>query len=77
MNLNKQKKRQALTSHGVSSLVIDNSGGQTGERNVTITGFYFDFAAKKEHSSASTLRSLLKQIVLGLEEVLEWISRAY
>jgi len=30
MNLNEQKKRQVLTSHGVSSFVIVNLGGPAG-----------------------------------------------
>ena len=75
MNLNEQKKQQVLTSHGGSSLAIDNFGSQSRGQNVTVTDFNFDFAAKKEQSPASTLGGLLKRLVFGLEEVLEGISR--
>ena len=47
MNLNEQKEQQVLTSYGVSSLVINTLGGQAGGQSATVTGFYFDFAAKK------------------------------
>lgn len=39
MNLNEQKKQQLLTSHGGSSLAIDNFGGQARGQNVAVTDF--------------------------------------
>ena len=65
-----------LTSRGVSSLVIDSLCDQAG-RNATIACFYFDFAAQKEQSPTSMLGALVKQLVWGLEEIPEEISRVY
>jgi len=42
-----------------------------------VAGFYFDFAAQKEQSSASMMGALLKQAVGGLENVPREIARAY
>jgi len=39
--------------------------------------FYFDFETRKEQSTASALGSLLKQIVTGVENMPEEISRAF
>jgi len=67
-----------LTSHGVSSMVIDNLCSQVvREGNTAVACFYFDFAARNEQSLASMLGSLLKQLVFGLSEVPEEISEAY
>ena len=66
-----------LTSHGVSSLVIDRLCDQARGEYVTVACFYFDFAAQKEQSSTNMLKALLKQIVGGLEEVPGEISEAY
>ena len=66
-----------LTSRDVSSLVIDSLCDQAGGRNATIACFYFDFAAQKEQSPTSTLGALVKQLVWGLEEIPEEISRVY
>jgi len=66
-----------LTSRGVSSLVIDNLCNQAGRRNSTVACFYFDFATPKEHSPTSALGCLLRQLVFGLEDIPEEISRAY
>ena len=71
------RKRQALTSHHVSSLVIDTLCDQDGEKNVTVACFYFDFAAQNDQSPTTTMGALLKQVVGGLEEIPEEISRAY
>jgi len=46
-------------------------------QNTAVTCFYFDFAARKEHSATSMLGSLLKKIVRGLEKVPEEISQAF
>ena len=66
-----------LTSRNVSSVVIDNLCNQAREQNATVACFYFDFASQNEQSPASILGSLLKQLVFGLEEIPEEISKAY
>ena len=66
-----------LTSCDASSLVIDSLCDQARGQNVTIACFYFDFAAQKEQSLTGMLGALLKQLVCGLEETPEEISRAY
>ena len=66
-----------LTSRDVSSLVIDELCDQAGGRNATVACFYFDFAIQKEQSPTSMLGALLKQLVCGLEETPEEVSRAY
>ena len=66
-----------LTRRDISSLVIDNLCNQAGRRNTTVACFYFDFATPKEHSPASALGCLLRQLVFGLEEIPEEISRGY
>ena len=62
-----------LTSRGVSSLVVDTLCDQ----GIAVTCFYFDFAARKEHSATSVLGSLLKQVASGMERIPEEISRAF
>ena len=57
--------------------MIDRLCDQAGEQGATVACFYFDFAAQKDQSSASTMGALLKQVVAGLEEVPPEISRAY
>ena len=71
------KKGQALTSRNVSSLVIDTLCDQDGEQNTTVACIYFDFAAQNDQSPTITMGALLKQVVGGLEEIPEEISRAY
>ena len=66
-----------LTSRDVSSLVIDNLCDRAREQNATVACFYFDFAAQKAQNTTSMLGALLKQLVCGLEETPEEISRAY
>ena len=66
-----------LTSCDASSLVIDWLGDQAEGQGATVAGFYFDYAAQKEQSPASMLGAMLKQVVSGLGEVPEEISRAY
>ena len=68
---------KVLTSCDASSLVIDNLCDQAGSGNSTISCFYFDFAAKNEQSLTNMLGALLKQVVSGLKETPEEISRAY
>ena len=57
--------------------MIDTLCDQDGEQNATIACFYFDFAAQKDQSPASMMGALLKQVVSGLEEIPEAVSRAY
>ena len=66
-----------LTRGDVSSLVIDYLCDQAGGQNATVACFYFDFAAKKEQPSARVLGCLPRQLVFGLEEIPEEISKAY
>jgi len=66
-----------LTSYDSSSLVIDYLCDQGEGQNATIVCFYFDFASRKEQSPTSMLGCLLSQLVFGLEEIPEEISRAY
>ena len=57
--------------------MIDTLCDQDGEQNATVACIYFDFAAQKDQSPTITMGALLKQIVGGLEEIPEEISRAY
>ena len=66
-----------LRSCNTSSLVIDTLGNWSREQNATVACFYFDFAAQKEQSPTSTLSSLLKQVVCGLEEIPGKITKAF
>ena len=66
-----------LTSHDVSSLVVDRLCDQARGKNTAITCFYFDLAARKEQPVTSVLGSLLKQIISRQEKVPEEISRAF
>ena len=66
-----------LTSHDISSLVVDRLCDQAKEQNTAVTCFYFDFAARKEQSVINVLGSLLKQIVGGMANVPEEISQAF
>ena len=66
-----------LTSHDVSSLVVDRLCDQRRGQNTAVTCFYLDFAARKEQSVASILGSLLRQVVGGMEKVPEEIMRAF
>ena len=78
MNLIERKKKyQVLTSRDSSSLVIDSLCNQAEGQNDTVTCFYFDFAARNEQSPTHILGSLLKQLVFGVEEIPEEISKAY
>ena len=68
---------QVLTGRDASSLVVDTLAGLTRGQGAAIACFYFDFAARKEQSSASALGALLKQVVSGLEEIPGEIVEAY
>ena len=58
-------------------MVIDSLCNHARGQNTTVACFYFDFATPKEHSPTSALGCLLRQLVFGLEEIPEEISRAY
>jgi len=66
-----------LTGHHVSSLVVDRLSDQSRGQNTAVTCFYLDFAARKEQSVASIMGSLVRQVVGGMENVPEEITRAF
>ena len=57
--------------------MIDSLCDQAREQNATVACFYFDFAAQNDQSCTNAMGALLKQVVGGLEEIPEEISRAY
>lgn len=71
-----EEEWQVLTS-GDSSLVIDSLCSLAEGGNATVAYIYFDFATQKEQSTVNTLGYLLRQLIFGLEEIPEEISRAY
>ena len=73
----RDERELVLTSHDVSSLVVDKLCDQARGQNAAVTCFYFDFANRKEQSASRTLGSLLRQVVAGLERIPEEISQAY
>ena len=66
-----------LTSHDVSSLVIDTLCGSASEKDIAVACFYFDFVTQKEQSPTNVLGALLKQMVSGLGEVPEEVVKVY
>ena len=66
-----------LTSRDVSSPVVDRLCDEASGQNAAVTCFYSDFATRKEQSVITMLDPLLKQIVSGLEEILEEKSQAF
>ena len=56
---------------------MDRLCDQARGQNTAVTCFYFDFAARKEQSVTNMLGSLLKQLVGGMANVPEEISRAF
>ena len=66
-----------LTGHDVSLLVVDRLCDQSRGKNIAVTCFYLDFAARKEQSVVSILGSLVRQIVGGMEKVPEEIAQAF
>jgi len=66
-----------LTSHDISSLVVDALGDRVSDQNAIVACFYFDFAARKEQSPTDMLGSLLKQIVNGLAGTPRAVVEAY
>ena len=65
-----------LTSCDDSSLVVDWLCNRTRGQYMSVTCFYFDFAARKEQTATSMLGSLLKQMVNRAGGVPEDIWRA-
>ena len=72
-----KEKRRVLTSHGISSLVIDSLCDHARGRDITVACFYFDFAGQKEQSLTSMLGALLKQVVGGLDEMPGEVAQTY
>ena len=66
-----------LTTCEDSSLVVDRLSDQTRGENEAVTCFYFNFAARKEHSAISVLGSLVKQMISGMEWFPEEIWQAF
>ena len=66
-----------LTSHDVSSLVVDRLCDQSSGQNTAVTCFYLDFAARKEQSVANILGSLLRQVVGGMEKVPDEVTQVF
>ena len=60
-----------------SSLVVDKLCDMAGERNIGVSCFYVDFAAREEQSLTDILGSLLQQIVVGFEEIPDEITRTF
>ena len=72
-----EERELELTSHCVSSLVVDKLCDQAGGQNAAVTCFYFDFADRTEQSATRALGSLLRQVIGGLERIPEEISQAF
>ena len=72
-----EEEGQVLTKGGDSSVVIDSLCSQATGQNATVACFYFDFASQNEQPPTRFLGSLLKQMVFGLDEIPEEISKAY
>ena len=68
-----------LTGCDNSSLVIDKlcDEAEEEEEDAVVVCFYFDFAARNEQSPANMLGSLLRQLVIGLDEIPESVVRGF
>ena len=66
-----------LISCDVSSLVVDALCEHAVQNNAAVACFYFESAAQKNQPPAAILGSVLKQIVGGLDEIPEWIVKAF
>ena len=66
-----------LTCSDTSSLVVDKLCDTARERNIGVSCFHIDFAAREEQSLADILGSLLKQIVGKLEKIPDEIIRMF
>ena len=67
----------ALIRCGTSSLVVDNLCDMAGEKNIGVSCFYVDFAAREKQSPTNILGSLLQQILVGLGGIPDEISRTF
>jgi len=72
----RERSEPVLTSRDDSSLVVDRLCDRTRGQYMSVTCFYFDFAARKEQTATSMLGSLLKQMVCRTAGVPEDIWRA-
>ena len=66
-----------LTGYYASSLVVDRLCDHSRGKNAAVTCFYLDFAARKEQTVASVLGSLLRQLVGGMKNIPEGITKAF
>ena len=66
-----------LIVRDASSLVVDKLCDKVEEQNTAVACFYVDFAAREEQSPTNMLGSLLKQIVGGLEKILDEIRETF
>ena len=66
-----------LMRSDTSSRVVDTLCDMAGERNIAVSCFYVDFAAREEQSPTNILGSLLKQIVGKLEKIPDGISQMF
>jgi len=73
----REPREPVLTSDDDSSLVVDRLCSQARGRSTSVTCFYFDFAARKEHSATGMLGSLLRQMVSGMGRIPEDIWTAF
>ena len=60
-----------------SSLIVDKLCNMAGERKIGVSCFYVDFAAREKQSPTNILGSLLQQIVVGLGDIPDEISRTF
>ena len=72
-----EQRKLLLISCNISSLVIDTFCKQAVEVNAGVACFYFDFALKEGQSPDAVLGSVLRQIVSGLKEVPEGITKKF
>ena len=73
----RNRRGRVLTSHDVSSLVIDSLCDHASRQNIAVACLYLDFATQRGQSPTSMLAALLKQLVAGLGEVPEEMVEAY
>ena len=66
-----------LTSRDGSSLVVDRLCNQARGQDTAVACFYFELAARKEHSAISVLGSLVKQMITRMEWFPEEIWEAF
>lgn len=67
----------SLTNWDDGPLVTDNLCDEAIEEGTAAAGFNFGFAARKKLSSINMLCYLLRQLVIGLEEILEVVVRPF